>query len=535
MKHFRFIPLVAIFLLSSCSCSPTSSQPFYPPTNTGTSYTPVTDEDPFPEYIPPEIDTHDFSKEAIPVNFSVVNDFHGQIDEEVDDYRVGLAKMSTYLKDRKQQGDILISNGDMYQGSYLVGVDHGQFVSYAFKNMGFDAYVLGNHEFDWGVEKILDNQAALGQNFLCANSFEYPYLPSSETRAVVGQDYKIINLYEGTQFEVKVGIIGAIGKDQISSINSLQAENIIFLEPTEIVKNLAIKLREQENCDYVIASYHDGEPDTSIADTVSGEKYKYVDACFMAHTHKYDYKVVNGVPFIQASAYSRAVSTVRFSFNKVKKTSTLTESKYEYLSSKSLSPDPIMVSRINDKKAKYEKEYTEIVGNNATEQPLSVGQMSQFYAKLTYDRAIEEYQDGFNIVGCMFNESRRSLKAGEFTYAELYETHPFLNGIYIFSVAQSDIFREKKYSYGYIDPDTPFSETLDLYFDVLVFDYNGFHIGVSDIYEKYYNYFPSAFRLGAKHEPIKVEFNCLDVALEYLKENEIKNDFFNAEGMYSRY
>ena len=534
MKHFKFASLIAVLLLASCSCANNNTQPYYPKTDTGIPFTPTTDEDPFPEYVPPEIDTHDFVKTAIPVNLTAVNDFHGQIDEEVDDHRVGLAKMSTFLKSRKSQGDILISSGDMYQGSFLAGIDHGQFVSYAFKNIGFDAYVLGNHEFDWGVQYIVNNQAALGQNFLCANIYNYPYHTNNPIKSSLGDDYKIITLYPGTQYQVKVGVIGVIGKNQITSITSTYVEDYVFIDPTSIVKKISVKLRDEQKCDYVIASYHDAEPDESIAQKVNNKSYKYVDACFMAHTHHYDYKVVNGVPFIQASAYSRGVSTVKFTYNKNTKESTLVDSKYEYLSEKSLSADSIMVEQIGAKKALHEKEYTEIVGENATGQTLDVGQMSQFYAKMTYDKAVEKYKPDYNIVGCIFNESRRGLKEGEFTYSEIYETHPFLNSIYILSVSQKDILNEKKYAYGYINPDTYFSETVNLYYDVLVFDYNGFHISIDNQYKKRYNFFPSAFESGAKHQPYKIDFTCLDATLEYLKETPITNEFFATEGLFAK-
>ena len=76
--------------------------------------------------VDPELD-------AIPVNFTAINDFHGQVDEEAGDYRVGLAKMTTYLKDRKAAGDVLLCSGDNYQGSYQCFDDKGKLVSETFK------------------------------------------------------------------------------------------------------------------------------------------------------------------------------------------------------------------------------------------------------------------------------------------------------------------------------------------------------------------------------------------------------------------
>ena len=534
MKHFVLNCIFITLFIASCSCSGEQTSQTAPHgSGEDTSYVPQVDEDPFPEYVPPEIDTSSFSKESIPVNFTAVNDFHGQIDEEADDNRVGLAKMAKYLKNRKSQGDVLISNGDMYQGSYLCSVDKGQFVSYAFKYLGFDAYVLGNHEFDWGLHPLLDNQAASGQNFLCANIYQYPKKGMSWQKANLGDSYKIIKLYEGTEFEVKIGIIGVIGKSQISSITSLYTTDYIFLDPTDIVKSVATELRGSQKCDFVIASYHDAEPDESIASKVPNKNYNYVDACFMAHTHKYEKKIVNGVPFIQASAYSRGVSTVNFSFNKKNGTSEVTKYEYTYLADKGLLPDSIVDQKIEDKKSEHRDAFETVIGTNEMDD-LDYGKMSQFYAKLSYDQARIVHKD-HEIIGCMFNESRRELKSGEFTYSNLFETHPFLNGLYVMSVTEQDIANEKKYSYGYLDPDAPIGKSTNKRWDILVFDYNGFHIGVDKDYNKYYNYFPSAFAKSAPYEPIKLDFTCLDVALTYLEDNPtITSDFFDVEGLYYR-
>ena len=193
----------------------------------------------------------------------------------------------------------------------------------------------------------------------------------------------------------------------------------------------------------------------------------------MAHTHKYEHRVINGVPFVQASAYSRGVSTINFSFNKKKHTNELTYSGYTYLADKGLLPDSIVDQKINEKKSNYRSEYETIIGTNEVED-LDYGKMSQFYAKISFDQAVTTNKE-HPIVGCMFNESRRGLKTGEFTYSDLFETHPFVNGLYIMSVTEQDINNEKKYSYGYINPEARIGNSTSRRWDILVFDYNGFH------------------------------------------------------------
>ena len=293
MKTKGLALLVTCLFICGCTGSnpdehlPSSPTSILPPSEPTTTYNPHEDEDPFPESPTFDIDTSEFSLDAIPVNFSVINDYHGQIDENLEDGRVGLAKTATYLLDRRSKGDVLLSSGDNYQGSFLCNYDQGQLLSHAFKYIGIQAHTLGNHEFDWGINSILDNEAALGDKFLGANICEYPKSNAGWVKANLGSEYKIINLYPGTPFEVKIGVIGVIGKSQITSITYKNAEDYIFLEPTNIVKDVSRKLRTTLNCDYVIASYHADDPDTSIADTDFTTGRPCADARFMAHTHQY--------------------------------------------------------------------------------------------------------------------------------------------------------------------------------------------------------------------------------------------------------
>ena len=519
MRVSKIVLLSLVILVSSCGTSSgrkrsssSSKTSGGPTTSSPTSSTSTTN---------PDIDITD-----IPVNFTAINDFHGQLDEEEADYRVGIAKMASYLKDRKAQGDILISSGDNYQGSYLCNLDKGKFVSETFKEIGFDAYTIGNHEFDWGVEYILQNETYLGEPFLGANIYNYPK-GSEWTKSSLGKEYKIVKLYEGTPYEVKVGIIGVIGRDQITSIVSTHTEDYIFLNPTSIVKNLATTLKEDEGCDVVIASYHEAEADESIAE--------YVDAVFEAHTHHFEEDIVDGVPFLQAGAYSKGVSSVSFSFNKSEGTLTLKSYGNSYLAQMDLEPEPSVEAKLNDLKAAHESEFTTVIGSNSTGSKISSYDMSKFYAKISYERAKIEAPT-YDIKGCIFNVSRRDLKTGNFTYSQLFETHPFLNGIYILSVSDQNIDNQIGYSYGYMDPSFVSTGSSSVYHDVLAFDYNGFHIGVNSSYEKYYNYFSSAFSVGAEHPPVKLSFNCLEEAVSWLgTHHNITNSDISGSGFFPNY
>ena len=210
------------------------------------------------------------------------------------------------------------------------------------------------------------------------------------------------------------------------------------------------------------------------------------------------------------------------------------DNRYIYLSDLDLEANSVVQNIIDNCKAEFIDLYTETIGTNSTTDELDVGEMSQYFAKLSYDEGRKERSD-LNIIGAMFNESRTSLKHGNFTYSELFETHPFLNKIYVLSVKEKDIFNEKKYTYGYLDPSVSISQYGDKYYDVIVYDYNGFHINVNSSYEKYFNFFPSAFEIGAKHEPILLDFNVVNLSVAHLQEHpQITNSDISGSGFYYR-
>lgn len=50
----------------------------------------------------------------------------------------------------------LVSNGDFLQGGTAGAISQGQFVVDVMKHVGYDAMTLGNHEFDYGMERMFE-------------------------------------------------------------------------------------------------------------------------------------------------------------------------------------------------------------------------------------------------------------------------------------------------------------------------------------------------------------------------------------------
>ena len=172
------------------------------------------------------------------------NDFHGNTLDS--DTGLGLAKTTTLINELTNHSPnrLLISQGDMWQGSAESNLTHGNLVTDWMNEQGFASMTLGNHEFDWGQDDIINNEKIANFPFLGINVY------STETNSLVSYCKPSTIAKIGS---AKIGIIGAIG-DCYSSISSSQVKGIYFKvgdELTSLVKAEAKSLKEQ-GCDLII-------------------------------------------------------------------------------------------------------------------------------------------------------------------------------------------------------------------------------------------------------------------------------------------
>src|SRR5947199_7029765 len=85
-------------------------------------------------------------------------DLHGHI-LPTSDYdgtadRGGFARCVTEIRRWRRQNpnSILVDVGDVYQGTEVSLRNKGELMIDLFNHLKYDAWVIGNHEFDWGIE-----------------------------------------------------------------------------------------------------------------------------------------------------------------------------------------------------------------------------------------------------------------------------------------------------------------------------------------------------------------------------------------------
>lgn len=189
------------------------------------------------------------------------SDLHGYIypTDYVQDKPLGLLKIGSFIKQDEQRYDasLKFDCGDLIQGSAMANYlqkhplpKHP--IAQAMSAIGYHAYVLGNHEFNYGLSYLTNAYQELQDDVLNANIEGLP---------ISTKPYRI--------FDMNGFRIGVIGLTTSYIPNWEQAHNIKglqFHDPVLMYGKYEKELKEQ--ADYIIVCYHGGF-ECSLDDTMT--------------------------------------------------------------------------------------------------------------------------------------------------------------------------------------------------------------------------------------------------------------------------
>ena len=473
------------------------------------------------------------------VNLYSINDFHGATEVISSNYEAGILKVGTFLKQKGQEDNTLLINaGDMWQGSVYSNYNYGKMLTDIMNDIQFDAFTIGNHEFDWGAKYIAENKLRKGPNgnddngyqtpFLGANIYKFDILTKTvkQFASDLAQKYVIRELENG----LKVGIIGTIGVDQITSICSQYSDAYTFIDPIKVTKELSDELRNDHGCDVIVLSSHTDPGDvlnTSTDNVYSGaltdnngltsysavSGKRYVDAVICAHTHRGQTFTSNGVPLIQAQSNGKSYGYI--SLNVDSEGNITTEaSNYTYTSK---IPSMTTDSTINSIYTKFKNEAS-VVGDQilgTLDSTLSTSSTTNISNLVTEAIANYAISSGYDIDYAMTNGGRADLPSGSISYANLFKSLPFDNVVYIAKVNGYNLKYnlEKSYNYMYRIDTSAMSSSKTTYYTVAIIDYLLLHRNT----DRDYNYFTYMEILGSLSKDGYEIYNYRDITADHIK------------------
>lgn len=253
-------------------------------------------------------------KEDQEINIYYINDTHGSFIRNDSEKEAGMAYISSYMKEKKAsetENAIIISGGDMFQGGCESNDTYGNIMTEAMNIAGFDAMVLGNHEFDWGEEKIIANKELMNFPLLSCNTF----YEGTTQRPDWVEPFTVIQ-----RGDIKVGLVGYAQTNLGSSIDEEYGGDFSFPNPISYIKEYATTLRLSYNCDLVLAAGHDGGFDDDgrgsayeeLTNTNSQTNTRYVDGLMFAHDHNRKQGKLNDVPYMESGCNGKGIAHMKF-------------------------------------------------------------------------------------------------------------------------------------------------------------------------------------------------------------------------------
>lgn len=269
-----------------------------PTTEIPTTPVPTTTEEVTTEY-----------SQYVEINLYSINDFHGGAYTDIS----VVSGISAYLNSL-DENHLEIANGDIFQGTAISNYYHGEVLVESLNASGFDGFVIGNHEFDWGIDTIGlyadgdETNGELNSPILAANIvYEDTQTPLPFTTPYMIQSFEGVN----------VGVIGLIGNVE-SSIAASRLENIDFLDPVATAAQYARELREEHDVDIVVVYVHDGSWQNDDYAALSG--LERIDAMFNGHTHQYEtYSISRSgvdMPYAQMNNYDTSLVKIKLVFDR---------------------------------------------------------------------------------------------------------------------------------------------------------------------------------------------------------------------------
>ena len=269
-------------------------------------------------------------EEAVRISIIHTTDLHGHI-LPTSDYAGnsdlgGLARCATQIRRwrRQNRNSILIDIGDVYQGTDVSLRTNGSLMIDLFNHLKYDAWIVGNHEFDWGLETFKSAIARSKMPILAANmsiegkrsgeiaDFDNPY---AKVRPYVLKEVG----------GIRIAIIGLTTPGMSFWFRPEFVRGFDFAHAVEPVRRAIVRAKSEGAHAIVLAGHMGPKPRTGGDDFANNvvaltSEFRDVAAFIAGHTHQtVPSLLTNGVLLTQADHFGIHIGRLDLVFDRASK------------------------------------------------------------------------------------------------------------------------------------------------------------------------------------------------------------------------
>lgn len=341
-----------------------------------------------------------------------VNDFHGFAEPYKPlgsgELTGGIAYLASAAEQlRKEKPSILLAAGDMIQGNNWANLFQGEPVVQVMNVMGFDAMVVGNHEFDFGQDVLKKR----------ISEAHFPVLGANVEGYCLLKPYVIKEINN-----VRIAVIGIVTEDAPVSTHPRNVAGLKFLPPSDVVKKYLRDLKGKADV-FIVLSHIGYYADRNLAENVKG-----IDIIVGGHSHtKLDQPVVIGNTIIvQAWEHAKALGMLDLTIENGKIVNY--DGHLDEINPRLYKPDPSVQEIVESYNRKLDGVLNEVIGEAAFDlDGENVREKETNLGDLIAD--IIRQESGADLAIINGGSIRTSIKKGGIRVEDVYSVLPFDNYI----------------------------------------------------------------------------------------------------------
>jgi len=355
------------------------------------------------------------------------NDMHGRVVGD-DEYIIGIDRIAAIHMNTPNS--ILVDAGDTFHGLPIATINGGADIVGLMNFAGYDAMVIGNHEFNYGWKRLINLQDIASFPFFASNVTMngHQYLDHTEIIEIDG---------------VKIGLFGIITESTAHSAMPDFVREVDFADPVETAQAKVEFLRGQK-VHVIVALCHLGDtPNSGTLSTELASKVPEIDVIIDGHSHTElpEGKTENGVLIAQTGDHGNNLGKVTISIEKGEITSK-TASLITAEQALEVTPDETVAAVLSSMMASIDTILSEPIGESAlhmsSERSPGVRTQEMPLGNLVADAY--RFASGSEIAIANGGDIRADIPSGVVTRGDVISVLPFGNTLMVKEITPAVLY-----------------------------------------------------------------------------------------------
>jgi len=357
-------------------------------------------------------------------------DFHAQntpsklVVDRVTQKGGGAAALSGLLKSMRQKDmrTLTFDAGDQFTGQPISSLTKGDSQIKLLKKLKVDAFVPGNHEFDYGWKSLIEITERVKFDILLANVIRM------EDNTTLFKPHVIYDL-DG----LKVAIIGLIYQDFTHTVIH---EGIVGLEATDpIVAAQQFVETFKDSVDLLIALSHSGW----AQDSILANRVPELDLIIGGHSHTVlpKPKIINTVMIAHAGSNGRYLGHMNLIIDTTANAIISYNAELIPVITDSIKADRKVAKLVKRFEKKHAKRLDRRIGTLASD--WNTGKHDQSNMAQWFADALRNISPRINLSVINNGNLRKSLKRGPIYERDVWEICPFENSVIVFQITGQEL------------------------------------------------------------------------------------------------